>query len=61
MNGIINLNTYACDCCGKEFEESEMVLMDCELVCVECVESDEYSEYEEHTNDSRLTLIERNS
>jgi formylmethanofuran dehydrogenase subunit E len=57
MNNIIKTDWTKCSCCGEEYYLEELCLVDCELICVECVENDEL----EHTNDSRLTLIERNA
>ena len=58
MSRIIDLNKYACDCCGKEYEEHEMCLIDGELICVECVEAG--YEDSESMSDYRLSDWERN-
>ena len=47
---------YECDCCGKEFEETAMCLIEGELICVECVEDFVESE---HSSESRLSVWER--
>lgn len=57
MNKIIDLSLMTCDCCGEEFEESELTLVDMELVCFKC--EDDYSDAV-HTSNSRLSVKERN-
>lgn len=59
MNGKIITNTSNCACCDAEYELEEFTTIDCELICVECVEDDAYSD-NEHTNESRLSVWERN-
>lgn len=58
MSAILRLDNYVCSCCGKEYEESEMCLVDCELVCVECVERGD--EDDGHVSEERLSVWDRN-
>jgi hypothetical protein len=55
MSNKVIIDNGNCVCCGAAYPLDELMVDDCELVCVECVEDDV-----EHMSDNRLSVWDRN-